>query len=72
MKDSELSTSANATAAAGKHPMALRFRGLPVVVDVECGGFNPNTDALLEIAAVLVEIQSDGTLRPGESWRYLT
>lgn len=51
--------------------MARRFRGfLPVVVDVECGGFNPNTDALLEIAAVLVEIQADGTLRPGEGWRY--
>jgi ribonuclease T len=51
--------------------MARRFRGfLPVVVDVECGGFNPNTDALLEIAAVLLEIQGDGELRPGESWRY--
>lgn len=55
----------------GKSSMASRFRGfLPVVVDVECGGFNPNTDALLEIAAVLIEIQGDGTLRPGESWRY--
>jgi ribonuclease T len=52
-------------------PMSKRFRGfLPVVVDCECGGFNPNTDALLEIAAVLIEIQPDGTLRPGESWRY--
>lgn len=51
--------------------MARRFRGfLPVVVDVECGGFNPNTDALLEIAAVLLEIQEDGSLKPGESWRY--
>jgi ribonuclease T len=43
---------------------------LPVVIDVECGGFNPNTDALLEIAAVLIEIQGDGSLKPGESWRY--
>lgn len=52
-------------------PMATRFRGfLPVVIDCECGGFNPNTDALLEIAAVLIEIQGDGTLKPGESWRY--
>jgi ribonuclease T len=51
--------------------MASRFRGfLPVVIDVECGGFNPNTDALLEIAAVLIEIQGDGTLLPGEGWRY--
>lgn len=54
-----------------KSPMANRFRGfMPVVIDVECGGFNPNTDALLEIAAVLLEIQGDGTLQPGESWRY--
>jgi len=54
-----------------KLPMANRFRGfLPVVVDVECGGFNPNKDALLEIAAVLVEIQGDGTLTRGETWRY--
>ena len=51
--------------------MASRFRGfLPVVIDVECGGFNPNTDALLEIAAVLIEIQGDGSLTPGEGWRY--
>jgi ribonuclease T len=51
--------------------MSKRFRGfLPVVIDVECGGFNPNTDALLEIAAVLIEIQGDGTLKPGEGWRY--
>ncbi len=59
------------TAVKSKPPMALRFRGfLPVVIDVECGGFNPNTDALLEIAAVLVEIQADGTLKPGAGWRY--
>ena len=33
--------------------LADRFRGfLPVVVDVETGGFNPATDALLEVAAM--------------------
>lgn len=54
-----------------KVPMGNRFRGfLPVVIDVECGGFNPNTDALLEIAAVLIEMRKDGSLQPGESWRY--
>jgi ribonuclease T len=48
-----------------------RFRGfLPVVVDVETGGFNPNTDALLEIAAVPVILQADGTLVPGPTWRF--
>lgn len=41
--------------------MRDRFRGfLPVVVDVETGGFNAATDALLEIAAVLLKIDGDG------------
>jgi ribonuclease T len=51
--------------------MAQRFRGfLPVVVDVETGGFNPRSDALLEIAAVLVEPDAHGRLAVGETWRY--
>jgi ribonuclease T len=51
--------------------MASRFRGfLPVVVDVETGGFNAATDALLEIAAVLIEMRSDGTLTRGTTHRY--
>ncbi len=51
--------------------IADRFRGfLPVVVDVETGGFNCKTDALLEIAAVLVDPQEDGTLLRGETIRY--
>src|SRR5688572_13805187 len=54
-----------------RSPMAARFRGfLPVVIDLETGGFNPKTDALLEIAAVLVDMQPDGTLKPGETWRF--
>ena len=41
--------------------MANRFRGfLPVVVDVETGGFNEATDALLQIAAVLIDVDEDG------------
>ena len=40
-----------------------RFRGfLPVVVDVETGGLNPQTDALLEIAAVVIEINQGGDM----------
>ena len=43
--------------------MDKRFRGfLPVVVDVETGGFNEKTDALLQIAAVMLELDSDGKL----------
>ena len=49
-------------------PMAQRFRGfLPVVVDVETGGFNPRTDALLEIAAVTLRMTDKGALEPDET-----
>src|SRR6185437_15626374 len=45
--------------------MATRFRGfLPVVVDVETGGFDAQHDALLEIAAVVVSMDGDGMLAP--------
>lgn len=48
--------------------LARRFRGfLPVVVDVETGGLNAAKDALLEIAAVLIEITPEGLLRRGET-----
>ena len=49
-------------------PMAQRFRGfLPVVVDVETGGFNEATDALLQIAAVLIDIDERGQLYCAET-----
>ena len=51
--------------------MARRFRGfLPIVVDVETGGFHSSTDALLEIAAVIIEMGPDGLLRRGETHSY--
>ncbi len=51
--------------------MCHRFRGfLPVAVDVETGGFNAKSDALLEIAAVLIEPLADGTLTRGTTIRY--
>jgi ribonuclease T len=51
--------------------MADRFRGfLPVVVDVETGGFNAKTDALLEIAAVLLDFDHQGSLRRSDTIRY--
>lgn len=44
-----------------------RFRGFqPVVVDVETGGFNARTDALLELAVCIIEMDEDGWLHPGE------
>ncbi len=48
--------------------LATRFRGfLPVVVDVETGGFNPKRDALLEIAAVILDYDTQGRLYPSET-----
>ena len=43
-----------------------RFRGfLPVVVDVETAGFNAQTDALLEIAAIPIIYNEEGQFVPG-------
>ena len=40
-----------------------RFRGYyPVVIDVETAGFNPKTDALLEMAATTLKMDQDGWL----------
>lgn len=48
--------------------IANRFRGfLPVVVDVETAGFNAETDALLEIAAVTLRMDNDGLLYLAET-----
>jgi ribonuclease T len=51
-----------------KSLIASRFRGfLPVVIDVETAGFNAKRDALLEIAAVTLEIDEAGTIRRRET-----
>jgi len=52
-------------------PLDKRFRGyLPVVIDIETAGFNAKKNALLEIAAVIVELNSDCDLYITE--RYTT
>lgn len=49
-------------------PLSRRFRGyLPVVVDVETGGFDERTDALLQIAAVILDIDELGRLYCAET-----
>lgn len=54
-----------------KSPLALRFRGfLPVVVDVETGGFNARTDAVLQIGAVLLHMDEAGYLQPDKQLFY--
>lgn len=46
--------------------LASRFRSfLPVVVDVETGGFDSQRDALLEMAIVLIEVDAAGRLQRG-------
>ena len=51
--------------------MQRRFRGyLPVVVDVETGGFNARTDALLEVAAIIPEMDGEGWIGRSESLQY--
>ncbi len=52
-------------------PLAQRFRGfLPVVVDVETGGFNSDRDALLEIAAVTLATDEEGNLVTNQLFDY--
>ncbi len=49
--------------------MADRFRTfLPVVIDVETGGFNADTDAILEIAAVILCMTPEGVLEIEQSF----
>jgi len=60
-----------ATPHAAADLMSRRFRGfLPVVIDVETGGFHASTDALLEIAAVLVDMDGEGTLKRGATHNF--
>ena len=50
-------------------PLEKRFRGyLPVIIDIETAGFNPKKNALLEIAAVIVELNSDCELHITEHY----
>lgn len=51
--------------------LSQRFRGyFPVVVDVETGGFSPQTDALLEVAATLLKMTPDGWLQIDKTCHY--
>ncbi|MDX1795175.1 MAG: ribonuclease T [Hydrogenovibrio sp.] len=47
-----------------------RFRGfLPVVVDVETAGFDPNINALIEIAVVTLKMNKDGLLEKDQTYQ---
>ena len=49
------------------HTIHKRFRGfLPVIIDIETSGINPETNALLEIAAITIHIDANGIFAPKE------
>lgn len=59
------------TEANGQPLMAQRFRSfLPVVMDLETGGFNAEGDAILEIAAVTLTMDSQGNLLPDATFAF--
>lgn len=48
-----------------------RFRGYyPVVIDVETAGFDAQNNALLEIAATMIEMKEDGDMYCGETIQF--
>ena len=48
-----------------------RFRGfLPVIVDIETGGFTASTDAMLEIAATIVRMDEEGQMLVHRTYSY--
>ena len=50
-------------------PIKKRFRGfLPIVVDLETAGFNCKKDALLEVAALDINMNDEGKLYYDEIW----
>ncbi|KTD76450.1 ribonuclease T [Legionella waltersii] len=49
--------------------MKERFRGfLPIVVDIETAGIDPQKNALLEICIVIVQMDAEGILKRTESY----
>ncbi len=54
-----------------EHEINDRFRGfLPVIIDVETGGFVAGTDALLEVGATTVRMDEDGQLAVHRTYNY--
>lgn len=49
--------------------IANRFRSfLPVVVDIETGGLNASTDAVLQLAAVIIRVDEDNRMFPAGTY----
>lgn len=68
MSETDNSSATAVQGAAAGAPISRRFRSfLPVVVDVETGGLNWNTDALLQVAAVIVRMDDQGRMYRAET-----
>lgn len=51
--------------------LSERFRGFyPVVVDIETSGFDPNRNAILEIAAITLKMDDDGWLSVDQAQQF--
>ena len=75
MENTNSESVASATEQANNKPSPLslagRFRGFyPVVIDVETAGFNKDTDALLEIAAVTLKMDEQGNLVKDQTFHF--
>lgn len=52
-------------------PIKNRFRGfLPVVIDLETSGFDPEKNCILELAAIVLEMDEAGKLVLGPTFHY--
>ena len=68
-KSTDIDASADQIENSVVNPMGGRFRGfLPVVIDMETGGFNHHTDALLEVAAVTLRFDENNMLAPHKTY----
>lgn len=57
--------------AESENQLNQRFRGyFPVIIDVETGGFNSTTDAMLELAAITTRMDAEGNLIPDKVFHY--
>lgn len=51
--------------------LANRFRGfLPIIVDVETSGLDSSTDSMLELAAITLDMDSQGKFFPDKTYAY--
>lgn len=54
-----------------QNKLSQRFRGFyPVVIDIETSGFDPNQNAILEIAAITLKMDNEGWILPDQTLHF--